>query len=99
MTKEGVPKHSLEFSQKVYDKEEEIRSKIIPRINECIGLHNWAIVFGEMYPCKPNYLADIYAETEDDYKATLDILREQTPDLKLMPFYKGTIANYIGAKE
>ena len=89
-----VPTHSPEFNQKVYDKEEQFRTKIILQINEAVGLNNWAIRFGQMYEDKEKYITDIYAENENDYNIILNILGQQVPLIELMPIYKGTIDSY-----
>ena len=60
---------------KIYDKEENFRDKLILEINE-FSQGKWHIHFNE-YP-SGNFDADVFVENDEDYRTILSILKRSS---------------------
>lgn len=91
ITGDPEERHSGTFHDRLYTKEEEIRSRILLQLNDSIGLFNWAILFVQLTPHSKNFFADIWVNNYDDYAKVFYTIRDHLNEYNLTPFYKGTV--------
>lgn len=91
----AIEMHTDAFLDNIYTTEEQIRSSIILPLNDAIGLHNWAIHFGQLVPNSKTFLADVWADRSEDNATIFNIIRDCLPDYKLIPFYQGTVSQRL----
>ena len=94
ITSTGI-KFNDKFLERLYEVEEEFRSKLILPINDVIGSHNWAIHFIEHPTDNPTYFADIYADNAEDCNKIIGIIKNTIDDIQFSYYYKGNIDNYL----
>jgi hypothetical protein len=84
-----------DFQERLYEVEDDFRSKIIVPINDAIGLNNWAIKFIEVPDDEPRFFADIYVDNNDDFLNIIAIIQTKINDVKFHYYNKGNVATYI----
>jgi hypothetical protein len=82
---------SQDFKDKIYDKEEEMRSKIILQINEFAG-NDWHVKFGDFRSLNGNkFIVDVSATNSDFLHRIAKIIVDAFPDMEFM-FFAGNQA-------
>jgi len=89
---DGKVKLSQTMRNKIYDKEETFRAKIILEINE-LSKGKWHIHFNE-YP-SGNFDADVFVENDEDYRTILAILKREFRDNPLEYIWKKTFRDEL----
>lgn len=92
---EGKIKFSDEFMERLYEVEEDFRSKLLVPLNEKRGLYNWALMFVEHPTVEPTFFADIWVDNIEDYPVIAQTIQETIKDMKFTYYYKGNMAAYI----
>jgi hypothetical protein len=91
ITPNGI-KFSNAWCDKLYNTEEEFRSKIILDINELVG-EEWHVMFTPFLTGE--YFADIYALTESDAIQIYNIIQNKITNFKFKFYYKGIINSLL----
>jgi len=94
ITSKGI-EFNESFVERLYEVEEELRSKVILPINEAVGLHNWALTFIEHPTEKPIFFADIYAPDSNAFIQIILIIKSTIKDIEFSYYHKGDINTYL----
>lgn len=78
VTEEGL-KFNDAFTNRLYEKEEFFRERIILQINDIAG-DGWAVHFGECPDLMPTYLVDITAE-DRHLRAIIQVISDAFPEV------------------
>ena len=91
----GTFNASDDFKNRINEYDEMFRSKIMTFINDAIGLHNWAVKFGQFTPDDSIYDVIMYADKEENAMKIKSIISEKITDRDLRFYYKGTMEDYL----
>ncbi len=80
---------SQDFKDKIYDKEEEFRGKIILQINEFAG-DDWSVQFNDYgSPTSSKFIVDIRVPNTDSLPRIVNIIVDAFPDFDFSFFISG----------
>ncbi len=84
-----------EFYDKIYEKEDSVRSEIILPINDLAGLHSWAIRLIQSPERKNKFHAHIYLDNQNNYQQVVEIITKGLKDFELTFSFMGDVDSYL----